>query len=229
MLTDYHCHILPEIDDGAENREISGKMLDMMKMNGVGRIILTPHFYPHREISVEDFLKKRNTAFEKISDRSEFEFHCGAEIAIERGLSEISGIEKLRIDNTNLILLELPFSEYGRWILNEIHNLTCDTGLVPILAHIHRYAKIYSKSQMNEILNMNAVFQVNAEAFSSFSDRRFVKSLISSGINVVFGSDSHNLTNRKPNFDLLLKKAKPEWITYSDRLFETSIKSPETV
>lgn len=55
MLTDYHCHVLPGIDDGSETSEISEKMLDLMKMHGVGRVILTPHFYPHREQSVEDF------------------------------------------------------------------------------------------------------------------------------------------------------------------------------
>lgn len=219
MLTDYHCHILPEMDDGAENSEISEKMLDMMKNHGVGRVVLTPHFYPHRESSVEDFIERRNKAFEKISGRSEFEFHVGAEVAVERGLSDISGIEKLRITGTDLILLELPFSGYGRWIPDEIHNLTCGTGLVPVLAHIHRYRKIYS-SNLNEILDMNAVFQVNAEAFSSFGDRHFVKELIKSGARVVFGSDSHNLTNRKPNFDLLLKKAKPEWVERSDRIFD---------
>ena len=30
MLTDYHYHILPGIDDGAENTETSLKMIEMM-------------------------------------------------------------------------------------------------------------------------------------------------------------------------------------------------------
>ena len=30
MLTDLHCHILPGIDDGAKDREMSLAMLDMM-------------------------------------------------------------------------------------------------------------------------------------------------------------------------------------------------------
>lgn len=216
MLTDYHCHVLPGIDDGAETPEISGKMLDMMKMQGVGRVILTPHFYPHREISVDNFLKKRADALAKISHRTEFEFHLGAEIAMERGFSEVSGIEKLAIGDTNLILLELPFSGYGRWVLDEIHNLAYETKIIPVFAHIHRYIEIYSRDEQDEILNTNAVFQVNAEAFASFRERKFVKKLIHSGEKVVFGSDTHNLTDRKPNFDLLKKKAKTDWILKSD-------------
>lgn len=218
MLTDYHCHVLPGIDDGAETPEISGKMLDMMKMQGVGRVILTPHFYPHRERwSVENFLEKRANAFAQISHRTEFEFHLGAEVAIERGISDISGIEQLAVEGTNLMLLELPFSGYGRWVLDEIHNLKC-AGIVPVLAHIHRYIGIYTKSQLDEILNTDAIFQVNAEAFASFCERRFVKKLIRSGAKVVFGSDAHNLSDRKPNYDLLGRKVKAEVIESAEMM-----------
>lgn len=219
MLTDYHCHVLPGIDDGAETPEISGKMLDLMKMQGVGRVILTPHFYPHRKRSVEDFLEKRANALKKISHRTEFEFHLGAEVAIERGISEISGIEQLAIEGTNLMLLELPFSGYGRWVLDEIHNLRC-AEIVPVLAHIHRYMWTYSKLQLDEILNINAIFQVNTEAFAGFREHGFVKKLIRSGAKVVFGSDAHDLSDRKPDFELLKRKVKAGVIGGSDAIFE---------
>lgn len=215
MLTDYHCHVLPGIDDGAETTEISEEMLDLMKMQGVGRVILTPHFYPHREQSVEDFLRRRANAFAKISHRTEFEFHLGAEIAIERGISEISGIEQLAVGGTNLMLLELPFSGYGRWVLDEIHNLKC-AGFVPVLAHVHRYIGGYSKLQLDEILNTDAIFQVNTGVFASFRERRFVKKLIRSNARVVFGSDAHDLADRKPDFEVLKRKVKAKIIEASD-------------
>lgn len=220
MLTDYHCHVLPGIDDGAETSEISNEMLDMMKKQGVGKVILTPHFYLHREKSVENFLEKRTRSFANISSRAEFEFHIGAEVAVERGFSAVNGIEKLAIEGTNLILLELPFSGYERWVLDEIHNLVCDTKLIPIFAHIHRYIGIYSKDELYEVLNSNAVFQVNAEAFANFRERRFVNELIRSGAKVVFGSDAHNLADRQPNFDLLKKKVKEDWILKSDEVLK---------
>lgn len=215
MLTDYHCHVLPGIDDGAETTEISEEMLDLMKMQGVGRVILTPHFYPHREQSVEDFLRRRANAFAKISHRTEFEFHLGAEIAIERGISEISGIEQLAAGGTNLMLLELPFSGYGRWVLDEIHNLKC-AGFVPVLAHVHRYIGGYSKLQLDEILNTDAIFQVNTEVFASFRERRCVKKLIRSNARVVFGSDAHDMADRKPDFEVLKRKVKAKIIEASD-------------
>lgn len=147
IKTDYHCHVIPAFDDGAKNREMSEKMLDMMCEQGIENIVLTPHFYMHKEKSVNDFLKRRETAFADISDRN-FNFYPGAEVALERGICELPDIEKLAIQGTDLILLELPFSNTGRWIHDEIHNLVCETGLTPIFAHIHRYTDVLSKDDM---------------------------------------------------------------------------------
>lgn len=61
LRTEYHCHILPGIDDGAHNPEMSLEMLEMMRMQGIKRVVATPHFYAHREKSVDcmhSFLKK---------------------------------------------------------------------------------------------------------------------------------------------------------------------------
>ena len=57
--TDYHCHILPGIDDGAENAAASVKMIALLHEQGVRRIVATPHFYAHRENSVKEYLEKR--------------------------------------------------------------------------------------------------------------------------------------------------------------------------
>lgn len=219
MKTDYHCHVLPRIDDGAKTPEISLKMLEMMKSQDIENIVLTPHFYPHKEKSVDEFLQKRTAAFEKIKDQ-DFNFYLGAEVAVERGLSEIPDAEKLTVERTNLILLELPFSGFDRWTLDEIHNLVCETNVKPIFAHIHRYIELLSKSEIEEILNFNAVFQVNAEAFETFHGRAFVKKLLKSGKEVVFGSDAHNIIDRKPKYRRIMKCVKDEYLWKSDEILE---------
>ena len=69
MLTEYHCHILPQIDDGSKSIEMSLKMAEIMQAQGVERIIATPHFYAHREKSVSDYLQKRQSAYAKIKEK----------------------------------------------------------------------------------------------------------------------------------------------------------------
>lgn len=216
-MIESHIHILPQIDDGSSNVEISMKMLEMLKMQGVEKIYATPHFYAHREKSVLDFMTKREKAYKKIS--SPKNVYLGAEVAIEYGISELLHIEKLAYQGTDLILLEFPYAKYSSWMECEIYNISLEYHLTPIIAHIHRYLDFFSKEQMKHILKMNAIFQVNNEAFSNFRQKRFVKNLLNEGYPVIFGSDSHNLTNRKPNWNLLQKKVSADIIQKSENIY----------
>lgn len=222
ILTDYHCHILPEIDDGSDSVETSLSMIETMKNQGVERIVATPHFYAHREKSVESYIEKRRESYEKLvsAEPAIKDIRLGAEVAVEHGISELDGLDRLAFQGTDIIMLELPYSSYSKWISEEVYNVSCRYGLKVVLAHIHRYINFYTKSQMSEILGMNVIFQVNNEAFSSFGERRFVKRLIKDGYPVVFGSDSHNMTSRPPNWDTLLKKADTETIEKSCALLD---------
>ena len=220
-MTEYHCHILPGIDDGAKDVETSLAMIEMMEEQGVERIIATPHFYAHREKSVAEFLKKRQEAFEMIKDESAIkDIRLGAEVAIENGISELPDLEKLAVEGTCLILLELPYREYAKWMSEEIYNVSVEYKLKVMLAHVHRYLEYYSKEEIEGILSTNAIMQINNEAFSSWKEKKIAKRIIADEKQFVFGSDTHNTSSRKPDWDLLKKKVKPEIIKFSDEVFE---------
>lgn len=224
MTTDYHSHILPNIDDGSDSVETSLKMIKMMKRQGIGTIAATPHFYAHRT-DLDSFLEKRSRAYEKLMAESPVvsDIHIGAEVAIEKGISEFEGLEKLCISGTRLILLEPPFSNYSDWIVEEIDDIVNSRRLLPIIAHVHRYMGLYSKSGLSGLLSVDAVFQINAEAFESFETRRFANKLIDSGRDFVFGSDAHNMGDRKPNFDLITKRVSADNIKHSDNILKSAL------
>lgn len=220
IITDYHCHILPEIDDGAEDLQISLAMIEKMKSQGVNKIIATPHFYAHKEDSVLEYLAKRQKSYDTLmnSNPAIKDITLGAEVAIENGLSKMADIEKLAIQNTDYILLELPFKSYSKWISDEIYNISYNYNLKVIIAHIHRYIDIYSKSQISEILDMGNVLQINNGAFEKFKTRRFVKKLIKNNYDIIFGSDCHNMHLRPPNWDILFKYVKSDIIEKSNQV-----------
>lgn len=223
MFTDYHSHILPEIDDGSKSAEESVQMLEKLSEQGLERVVATPHFYAHREESVESFIKKRKSAYEKLCRKNipVKEIYLGAEILMESGISECDGIEKLAIEGTNLILLEPPYYDCPKNLTDEIYSISYDYKLKPVIAHIHRYIGLYEKSEIEELLKIDAVFQINNQAFRNFREKHFVKSLIKEGYPLVFGSDCHNMTSRIPDFDVILKKGKlKESIERSDKIFE---------
>ncbi len=214
MLTDYHTHILPGMDDGAKNREMSVAMLELLHKQGVERVIATPHFHAHREKSVEHFLEKRQAALATIQDASPLPILNGAEVAVEHGISELNGIEKLAIGNSVLILMELPYRKFENWMADELYHLKVEHGLRVVLAHIHRYCAYYSKAEMEQLLQTDAVLQINADAFASWQERRFTKKILHGNREIVFGSDCHNLTDRRPDWDALQKHLR----RYTERL-----------
>ena len=221
LLTEYHCHILPGIDDGSDSVETSLQMVEMMKKQGVQRICATPHFYAHREKSVTEYPKKRQAAFEQIQGQTAVtDIHLGAEVAIEHGISELPDIEKLAIQGTRIILLELPYRPYEKWMSEEIYNIAAEFKLKVMLAHVHRYLPYYSKEELEAILHCNAIYQINNEAFTSWKEKRIAKKVMAEHTHFAFGSDAHNTSSRKPNWDLLQKKVKGPDIAVSDSMFE---------
>lgn len=206
MIIDYHCHILPAIDDGSKNVEMSLGMLDMLHSQGVTKHIATPHFYLHKN-NIENFLNNRQHAYEKVIQANpNLDILLGAEVTIERGLSEVENLDKLCIQGTNLLLLELPYIPFDNWILDEIYNITCKYDVQVIIAHINRYYPWYSKKEMNEVLsNTQYIFQINNDAFEDKGMTKFVLKLIKQDYTLIFGSDTHNLGERKPNFDIMQK------------------------
>ena len=47
MRTDFHCHIIPNVDDGAKNLEQSIEMLKIANEDGTEIICATPHYYTY--------------------------------------------------------------------------------------------------------------------------------------------------------------------------------------
>lgn len=211
-MTDIHCHILCGIDDGAQSKEESISMLTLEQEQGIDRIVFTPHFYAHRERSVISFMKKRQLAFDEIKVESPIKnMFFGAEVAIESEISELPNIEKLAIEGTQLILLELPYRPFESWMADEIYNISIKYGLEVILAHPHRYCDTYTDEQLEKVLSLCSYWQINNEAFGNWKESRFVKKLIKRDARkILLGSDCHNLTNRRPNWDIPKKKWKPE-------------------
>ena len=68
--TDFHCHILPGIDDGAADVKESVELIKMQLSQGVRNIVATPHYRKH-EMSVEKFIKRRNEAYNKLINSGE--------------------------------------------------------------------------------------------------------------------------------------------------------------
>jgi len=220
-MIDFHSHILPGIDDGAQDVETSIKMLSVAGESGVKTILATSHCHPMNQERIDIFLEKRSDAFNVLSGAIKKQkaklptIIPAAEVHIYDGLHELSGIEKLCISGTNYILLEMPYGQWKDYAFEEIYQLT-RLGFRPIMAHLDRF--LDRKKSFSEIFSLNPLIQINSSAFIESATRKKMLQLFESGHIQVLGSDTHNLSTRSPDvakaYSIIEKKLGKEYVDY---------------
>ncbi|MBQ2945819.1 MAG: capsular polysaccharide biosynthesis protein [Clostridia bacterium] len=208
MTIDYHSHILPSMDDGARDIDESIKLLSVLRSQGVNKVCLTPHYNVSGTVSEWD--KNRKASFEILKNAAEGKdlpaLQLGAEVLISKGISNIENFEKLIIEGTDYILLELPWRKYSPWMSEEIDSIIAKYKVTPILAHIDRYLTWYKLEDFFEKFDFaDVVYQINVSSLKSLGFRMKVKKLMKKGYRIVFGSDTHSIDERPPHFDLFQK------------------------
>lgn len=206
-MIDLHSHILPGMDDGSKDGEMSRQLLTLLQQQGVETVVATPHFYATQD-TPENFLRRRAEAVSQMGSAPADapRILLGAEIAYFDGLSGSEVPEKLQIGDTGLVLVEMPFAPWTQRIIREVCQIPVMTGLIPVLAHVDRYRRPDQLPKFcDELLENGNLFQCNAEAFLPRWDRRWALQMLRQGKIHFLGSDAHNLTTRAAKLDQAAK------------------------
>ena len=204
-VIDIHTHVLPRMDDGSKNTEMSVRMLQILRSMQVTTVVATPHYYGHRE-SVDSFLERREGSWQRLKEHVADglpEIRLGAEVAFGSRLLEEPKLDSLCISGTRTLLLEMPFSQWSEMELNVVSSLCLDRNYQVILAHLERFVDLQEKSDiMNRILQLPLYIQINAEAILPRFKRKQWVDMFRNGQAHLLGSDCYNLTSRAPNLKL---------------------------
>ena len=203
-MIDWHCHVLPAMDDGSRDLEESIEMLDALKRQGIELAIATPHFYANEE-SVDTFLSRRNASRDLLASRTssnDVRVLCGAEVRYYPGIGRMEGLERLAIEGTNLLLLEMPMAKWTDFTVRELAELASTRGLKIVMAHIERYLSLQDKKMIAQLCEAGILMQSNASFFDRMGTRQKAIKLLSSGYIHFVGSDCHNMAMRPPKIDL---------------------------
>lgn len=206
MITDFHSHILPGIDDGSASLEMSIAMLQKMAKQGITRVVATPHFYAHRD-TPNRFLLRRAKAEallrQEMSKHTDLpELIVGAEVYYFPGMSNSSMLPALAISGTDYILVEMHDSPWSESMYRELENIRIRQGLTPIIAHVDRYITPFKQHGIPERLrSMEIGVQANASFFLHWQTRRLALALLQEDYIHLLGSDCHDLKRRSPNLD----------------------------
>ena len=201
-MTDLHCHILPGIDDGAQNISVSLELLRKEYADGVRNIAFTSHFNSERT-TVAAFLEKRAAAYAQLTDalkeeQMEFRFKLGSEVYFSPKLCELDA-QALCMGNTAYMLIEFPTTHKPHFIKQTLYALQ-EQGILPLIAHIERYPYVLEDpTLLYEWVAAGAYAQTNAGAL--LQDAKLRKKLckfISWGLVHVLSTDTHSPDKRPP-------------------------------
>ncbi len=197
-MTDFHTHILPRFDDGAESEKESVEMLKSLKAAGFERVVLSSHFYSNT-CTAESFVKGRQLAFDKLKNAVAHsdvpKLHLAAEVYLTALLFNNENLVPLTIDCKGVMLTELPYDKkYSSVTAENLERLVFNCGLTPVLAHIERYPFLLDKGLLAELFDMGCHAQVNIGAFAG-RHRRKLKKLADKGFLFTLGTDAHGMND----------------------------------
>lgn len=209
-MIDFHSHILPGMDDGANDVEESLALLSLLKEQGVTTVVATPHY--RSDCPVGEFLHRRRKCYEKLKaamEASAEEFPdvvLGAEVAINERLLEHKNLARLCIEGTEYILAEMPDRFWEPFLYHILYALSAQHRLKVIIAHVDRYFSTFRHNEkILKLIDMQPVFQVNAPALMYRKGKKLLRWLCRCGANFILGTDCHNMKNRKPVFEKPVK------------------------
>lgn len=224
-MIDFHSHILPGIDDGSKDPNMSRQMVEALREQGVDTVAATSHFYATQR-SVRHYLERREEACEQLKrvlPENAPQILLGAEVLYFPGISHMEELEELCLEGTDLLLLEMPFTAWTDYMAREVTELARSGRVRLLMAHIERYFFEQSRSVWDTFLENGIHMQSNADFFLSFRTRRRALRLLDTGYIHVLGTDCHNLTSRAPHMaearSYIAKRLGQEAL---DRIDETS-------
>lgn len=203
---DIHCHILPGVDDGSKNMEMSLAMAQLAADNNIGTMIVTPHYNGARRSASPDGIRRRVEELQRACDDEGIgiRFYPGNELLFDSTLPEkLSNGEVLTLADSSYCLVEFhPMDDY-HYIYDGLRALLYN-GFHPILAHCERYACLSKdKKRVDDIVSQDVLLQCNAASVEQKlfqSIPKFVNGLLKRELVSFIATDAHRPEgDRAPN------------------------------
>lgn len=198
LQTDFHSHIIPGIDDGAQTIEDSIDLIKGLMELGFKKIITTPHcmvdYYRNTPEIIKNGLAKVQAEIEKQNLNVVLE--AAAEYYVDDDFERKINAGEILTFGNNYVLFELPFLSEPPNLAQVIFTLQ-SMGYRPILAHPERYGFYYNDfEKYQDFVDRGVYLQVNLMSLMghySPETKKNAEKLIERGLVSFIGSDLHNV------------------------------------
>lgn len=205
-MIDIHAHILPGIDDGAEDLYDTLEMAQMAVDSGVDKIIATPHCNipgMYGNYFGKEYIDKYESVVRAIREENiPIEILPGMEVFSTEDLPDLIVDHKIMpLNQSRYILMEFSFDEdpeFADLILKRV----AAVGAKPVIAHAERYEFIQDYPQIAyRWYKRGYVIQANKGSFlGRFGSmaKRTADSLLRHNLIMAIASDAHSPLQRTP-------------------------------
>ncbi|WP_078378863.1 tyrosine-protein phosphatase [Sutcliffiella halmapala] len=205
-MIDIHCHILPNLDDGAKHLTESIEMAHQAVSEGITSIIATPHHqngkYNNTKEEILQYVEQLNGILQK--EMIDLTILPGQETRIYGEiLEDYERGEILTLNNSDKYLfIEFPSNHVPRYTQKLLYDIQLQ-GITPIIVHPERNSEIIENPGiLYELVKKGACTQVTATSLvGGFGKniKKFSFELIEANLTHFIASDAHGLKTRKFN------------------------------
>ncbi len=200
-MVDIHCHILPEVDDGAKDWGLAAEMCRIAAADGITHIVATPH--ANDEFAYDrDALRAKVTKLQAIAGEwPMLTLGCDFHFSYENVSAALADATRFTIGNSPYLLIE--FSDFAlslpmRDALVRLRN----TEVMPIVTHPERNLLMQrSPDLILKLLELGCLVQVTASSLTGKWGEAAQKSavwLLQHDAVHVLASDAHDPVRRPP-------------------------------
>lgn len=227
---DIHSHVLPGMDDGPKDLELSLKLVESYMADNAKGAIATPHFSLGSDI--ERFLKKRGVSMKALEEAIgenglDFKLKAGAEVMLRHKDGAKDDYDRLGrhanemcLGESNLLLVEYPVNGEPLWFEESLYRLQ-DLGFQPVLAHMERYSWLKGKKRVEKLADQGIYLQVNVSSLKGMLSPEAIRlrNFTRDGLISFVATDAHSADDKKPMMARADSKLVAGALGNSERLF----------
>jgi protein-tyrosine phosphatase len=208
-MIDLHSHLLPGIDDGAENLQDALEMAAHAVACGTTHMLCTPHLhegrYQNDAASIAVALRDFRLALQQAN--VPLQVSAGAEARFDSELMSLAKQNKLPFlgewEGRQVLLLEFPHSRIPAHA-EKLTGWLLKNGIQPLIAHPERNRGLMAEGsqQLTPFLEQGCLLQLTAGSLTgNFGTRAqaLAERLLIEDKVCVLASDAHNMRHRPPN------------------------------
>ncbi len=203
-MIDIHCHILPGLDDGADDPEESLAMCRLSLEEGVRGIFATPHLFHGMFATDRDTILNTHARVRDLLDSEAIplKLYVGADLHLVPDVFEkMKNGEGVTLNHGRYFLLEPPAPVLPPNLSEIVFNLVSE-GWIPIITHPERNEAFLRNGEiLLDLLRRGALCQITAMSLTGAFGKEcewFARALVETGGAHFIASDAHSTGWRNP-------------------------------